>query len=292
MENNKKNQIDESIHRILLMMKYDASKTLVENEVLIRENTTILSESSGNCPNTISLDEIKSKSEKIADLVKKMNTMYIGAFYIDERCKEIYDIINEISKKNFYDETLKECQKSLVRLRDEFETEYRDWFSDGEPLEEELQDLIDGRPGEESVTARNYLKSALKILSDSLEGGDAITDITPRVSPPTTTRYRDCGNGPFSKGCSETDTNGPIHRLQSCLGVVSDGKFWTKTEAALMSQHNKTSVTAEEINRICISSQSSQMTNGNNQTPSSSGGASTDNINLGGEEYLSTVTDF
>jgi len=102
-------------------------------------------------------------------------------------------------------------------------------------------------------------------------------------------RYRDCGAGPFSKGCSETDVNGPIHKLQSCLGVVSDGKFWTKTEAALMSVHSKKSVTTDEINTIC-----NQSNIGNTPQPdNNSGNKPTDSDSeLGDEVVLSTDSDF
>jgi hypothetical protein len=103
------------------------------------------------------------------------------------------------------------------------------------------------------------------------------------TTPDTTTRYRDCGDGPFSKGCYETDTNGPIHRLQSCLGVVSDGKFWTKTEAALLSQRNKTEVTIEEIDNICSTASGDEDTG--------AGATQTDVIDSE-EDILSTDTNF
>lgn len=71
---------------------------------------------------------------------------------------------------------------------------------------------------------------------------------------PGTSRYRDCGSGPFSKGCYETDRNGPIHKVQSCLGITSDGKFWNVTERMLINITGKNSFTKDDVNTICGSS--------------------------------------
>lgn len=62
-------------------------------------------------------------------------------------------------------------------------------------------------------------------------------------------RYSDCTGGPYSKGC--TDTEGIIRKVQGCLGTSVDGKFYTKTEEALMSKLNKTSFTKEDVSKIC-----------------------------------------
>lgn len=73
------------------------------------------------------------------------------------------------------------------------------------------------------------------------------TDDTVVITPGG--RYSDCTGGPYSKGC--TDTEGIIRKVQGCLGTSVDGKFYTKTEDALMSKLNKTSFTKEDVNKIC-----------------------------------------
>jgi len=62
-------------------------------------------------------------------------------------------------------------------------------------------------------------------------------------------RYRDCTGGPYSKGC--TDTEGIISKVQGCLGTTVDGKFYTKTEDALMSKTGKKTFTKEDVSKIC-----------------------------------------
>ena len=51
--------------------------------------------------------------------------------------------------------------------------------------------------------------------------------------------------------CYEKDPNGPLHKVQSCLGLTPDGKFWTKTEQALVSKTGKNSFTINDVNTIC-----------------------------------------
>jgi hypothetical protein len=73
------------------------------------------------------------------------------------------------------------------------------------------------------------------------------------------------------------------------LGVVSDGKFWTKTEAALLSQRNKTEVTIEEIDNICSTASGDEDTGAG--TAQSTATAQTDVIDSE-EDILSTDTNF
>lgn len=96
-----------------------------------------------------------------------------------------------------------------------------------------------------------------------------------------TSRYKDCGSGPFSKGCYEKDPNGLIHKVQSCLGVNSDGKFWNVTETALMNKTGKNSFTKDDVNTICSQSSQSSTTPTTTQTPQQEFGTS-DDINLVG----------
>lgn len=57
--------------------------------------------------------------------------------------------------------------------------------------------------------------------------------------------YKDCA-GSYSKGCKSE----AIKKVQGCLGLVTDGKFGPKTEAALKSK-GFTSFTDADVDKIC-----------------------------------------
>jgi hypothetical protein len=63
-------------------------------------------------------------------------------------------------------------------------------------------------------------------------------------------KWRKC-SGTYSRGCYETEQDGPIHQVQTCIGTTSDGKFGPKTEAALKQKTGKTSFTDADIEKIC-----------------------------------------
>ena len=65
--------------------------------------------------------------------------------------------------------------------------------------------------------------------------------------------WRVCAD-PYSRGCKETDPNGPLHKVQECIGVKSDGLFGGKTEAALLSKTQSKSFMAKDVDTICGSS--------------------------------------
>jgi hypothetical protein len=78
------------------------------------------------------------------------------------------------------------------------------------------------------------------------------TDTTPKPINPGQSRYRNCDNeGKYTKGC-RTKPEGPIGQVQACLGgLVVDGKFWEKTQAALEDAGYPNGFTIEEIKTIC-----------------------------------------
>ena len=65
--------------------------------------------------------------------------------------------------------------------------------------------------------------------------------------------WRVCAD-PYSRGCKETDPNGPLHKVQECIGVKSDGLFGGKTEVALLSKTQSKSFMAKDVDTICGSS--------------------------------------
>jgi hypothetical protein len=70
---------------------------------------------------------------------------------------------------------------------------------------------------------------------------------------PGPSKWRVCAD-PYSKGCKETDPNGPLHKVQECIGVKSDGLFGDITEAALLSKTQSKSFIAKDVDKICSSS--------------------------------------
>jgi hypothetical protein len=78
---------------------------------------------------------------------------------------------------------------------------------------------------------------------------------TPVVPPSGSnkSKWRVCAD-PYSRGCKETDPNGPLHKVQECIGVKSDGLFGGKTEAALLSKTQSKSFMSKDVDKICSSS--------------------------------------
>ena len=62
--------------------------------------------------------------------------------------------------------------------------------------------------------------------------------------------YKSC-NGTYSIGCKDDGDDDNIFALQSCLSINKNGKFNKKTEEALKTKTGKTSVTKQEIWKIC-----------------------------------------
>jgi hypothetical protein len=80
------------------------------------------------------------------------------------------------------------------------------------------------------------------------------------------TRYRNCDNeSKYTKGC-ETSPDGDIGKVQACLGgLVQDGKFWDKTEAALKNAGYPNGFTKKDIDVICKTNNSGGNENSQSQ---------------------------
>jgi hypothetical protein len=68
----------------------------------------------------------------------------------------------------------------------------------------------------------------------------------PPPPPPVTNRYRNC-TGTYTKGCKSE----AIKPVQTCLGLVPDGKFWVKTQAALEAKGFPNGFTDADVSKIC-----------------------------------------
>lgn len=95
-----------------------------------------------------------------------------------------------------------------------------------------------------------------KINEETILGNIEITWDVPgggNESSSTGSFKRECGD-PYSRGCKEKDPNGPLHKVQSCLDVKSDGLFGGKTEGALLTKTQSKTFMAKDVDKICTSS--------------------------------------
>jgi hypothetical protein len=87
--------------------------------------------------------------------------------------------------------------------------------------------------------------------NDLLGGGNGSTPSpTPRPRPrPTGDRYKIC-TGTYTQGCKTAPT-GPIGVVQGCLGITVDGRFWKKTQEALVSKGYSNGFKDTDVSKIC-----------------------------------------
>ena len=75
---------------------------------------------------------------------------------------------------------------------------------------------------------------------------------------PGTSKWKNCTDS-YMKLCKETDPNGPLHKVQNCIGVKSDGLFGNNTETALFNKTGKKTFTSNDVNTICGLQQQQQI---------------------------------
>jgi len=259
MKNINLQEAEEQLKRVLLMMKYDSGKTLTENKELIY----LIKEQKENCSNLVDKNTVKTKAEKVGDLVRDLTTAFIGLYKVEDKTKQIFDIIKEMSTKNYFNDITNTCENSLKQLKKEFEVYHRGWFSKSKGLEGELTDLIndESRMGK-SADAKTYLEQSLNILKENLDEPVKKTEDNKKEEgnkkEPIKRTYVACSGTdeqPFKKLCYEKDPIGPLHKVQGCLGLTADGKFWEKTEKALIEKTGKPTFTISDVDTICKSSQ-------------------------------------
>jgi hypothetical protein len=284
MSLNKKKIAEEELRRALLMMKYDNRKTLSENT-----NDLILEQT--NCPNTYDASIIKQKAFDLRDIIELIDTTLLRTINVDGRCKEIYDIIKDLSQHNFYNDLEKTCENSLKRLKEEYLTTGNVFFNNNS-IEEQIQEILDDYVGSTSVGAANYLKSALKLIAENenkLAGGTdkedssdikqyteveqnakkcgwVSADGSPDVEGYKNSEWR-CpksqrggggggqgGTGTYKK-CEGTYRQGckseVIRKVQGCLGLAADGKFGPKTQSSLEAKGFTNGFTDKDVDKIC-----------------------------------------
>jgi hypothetical protein len=74
------------------------------------------------------------------------------------------------------------------------------------------------------------------------------------VPPAPSTTYTVCSGPTYSNGCKDSgapNPNGPIYKVQGCIGASQDSKFGPKTEKALKAKTGKTTFKESDVENIC-----------------------------------------
>jgi hypothetical protein len=238
---------EEALQRIKLMMGYDSSKTLNENKEIIFEQSSF------------------GDASKIA---KKLVNALVG----DVQTSDLSDV-ETILTDEVFGKSLQDGTCLLKKVNEYFNTAKGnplttlglfvpgDWGKHGN-----IQDKIKNSKEEGEPEFEDVKKELLKLIDNEEKGfcKTKTTNTTDTSNPEVETRqekpqqvrrtYVACPGtteSPFKKLCYEKDPNGPLHKVQACLGVTPDGKFWNKTEQALVSKTGKNSFTINDVNTIC-----------------------------------------
>ena len=193
----------EALERVKLMMKYDSSKTLNENKGIIKEQN--------NSPEgdvytiKIELDKFNSDEQKIIDIVKKYNNK-----------SQFQNFLNKYKTT-----TGKDFGKDVYRAINPNvdPTEWNDLKSHLSSFGITLGTAVDSQ-GIGGATFQG-LSVQEKPIDPKKRGSTQIKS----------SKFKPC-KGIYSKGC-ETNPSGAIGQVQSCLGLVADGKYGEKTDGKL-----------------------------------------------------------
>ena len=321
----------EALNRIKLMMNYDSSKTLNENEQSLKPINEIglalpviaALATGGNVSgwgNSSTTKKIKVLSEgcdktdaksvalkretlssveqaKLASQFKKSFDWTVGGFGIGGGTGEVVSVIQLLLTKS---------AKGNIKTRDA-ETANVNWWIEAYPCLEVTDSFADpisvqtDRYGNSYVSVNFKIKGQVKefhllnngriytadthkytgkkvectgtkvsVIAESLKkksiyeqadlgnidlSGNGVADLDPEKEKkkkklPVTNRYRNC-TGTYTKGC-KTEPTGPIGVVQGCLGgLVVDGRFWDKTQNALIAKGYTNGFTDADVSKIC-----------------------------------------
>jgi len=226
---------EEALNRVKLMMKYDSSKTL-------NENVNVIFEQSQSCSPAINETELDTIVNEVWDMLDKMTTIFSQAVYVEERAGKVYNNVNKLVGKKYYDDISKQC----VSAKSEFLERFKVRSNKGGVVfstEGDIIKLIDEALGEtgveNSVKAQKYLNATKKILSTE----DSLTPTTGGGN--TGGGYTPC-SGTYKMGCIADS----VSKIQGCLGLVPDGKYGPKTNKKLK-EIGVSSFTDDDVDKIC-----------------------------------------
>jgi hypothetical protein len=260
---------EEALQRAKLLMKYDTSKTLNENIDTIKQPVNEIAPLLGFIPmalpwligyGTAATAAIGTWIYNVqggGDAFSKTQTFLQGCSSLDKNLKptqskgdhrEAADsIYNAIQGVGTDEDAIKGAIASMETVADlcAMAKYYNKVYGD---LYDDLDSDLDGE------SFRQYVWSAIAPIVDDAEedlqnakkeeggnsGGGGNTG-----GGSGTGGYKSC-SGSYSRGCKSD----AIAKVQGCLGLVTDGKFGPKTEAALKAK-GFSSFTDAEVDKIC-----------------------------------------
>jgi hypothetical protein len=254
----------EALERALLIMKYDMKKTLTEN-------VKVISEQSQSCSPSLSDVEMNTIVDTVWDMLDKMTTVFSQGVYVNERAKKVYDNINKLVGKKYYDSITQECISSINEFMERFAVRSEKGggvFSTEPDIKVLIDDALSQTGVKENIEAQKYLKLSKKIIETGVgvvNNSEQTKDSPKQTKDSSTTddnkkgggssaanimSYKLC-TGKYVKGCKSPR----IKELQNCLGTAYTGKndiyFGDLTQAALEANGYKNGVTDVDIDKIC-----------------------------------------
>jgi hypothetical protein len=254
---------EEALQRIKLMMEYDSSKTLDENKKVISEQTKDLSlmvdaDLMGNTSkirgyfqtvgdlSILGFNAFDALGLNLGNVIGGRRTGVKGVvdaldgFVDSEDLLYVLTVIKTLEGKCYFDDVNNVKVPAINRFLELYQ----------EDEDEDLIDEVNGVGTKTLPTGTDKLKQQIVKLIETLKSSQSCSVNKGGGGSGGTPRYRDCGEGPFTKGC-RTTPEGPIGQVQACLKLVQDGKFWNKTQAALVSKRYPNGFTKEDIKTIC-----------------------------------------
>jgi hypothetical protein len=275
----------EALERVKLMMNYDSRKTLTENKEVISKQKSQINEIAPLIIPAITIaapwlwaagaagvaaigawiynvqgggDSFSKTKNFFAGCdtnIKNLKTTVSKQQY-RAAAESIFDAIDGVGTNLSQIKTALSGMPTiadLCALNSWYNTQYGDLYDD-------LDSDIDGTDFTKYVwsviapivaDAAEDLKNNSETTTGSTSGNtNGSTVVGGGGNGSTGTFKRVCAD-PYSRGCKETDPNGPLHKVQECIGVKSDGLFGGKTESALFSKTQSKSFMAKDVNKIC-----------------------------------------
>ena len=235
---------EEALNRVKLMMSYDMGKTLNENrEIIFEQGEAIRNKGEG-------LERIMSVLTSLSPVNNtKLPTLSNGKSVINLGTQNIENIHVKTNIGDLYFFAFKPggyfTQNNFVLNIKDGVTTIGTWDLD-KLYFKKSGDVSIKDEGFNTVIPLSYLKPTGNKVGDGKKEDNKKQSVK--------RQYVACAGtteSPFKKLCYEKDPNGPLHKVQACLGVTPDGKFWNKTEQALVSKTGKNSFTINDVNTIC-----------------------------------------
>ena len=251
---------EEALQRIKLMMEYDSSKTLNENVKTIKQPVNEVAPLiipaitiaapwlwAAGATAAAAVGTWIYNVQGGGDAFSKAQTFFAGCSSLDKNLKPLQSkgdhreaadsIYNAIEGIGTDEDAIKGAISSMESVADlcAMYKYYNKTYGD---LYEDLDGDLDGE------SFRRYVWSSISpIVDDAEENLEQAKK--EKGGGGTGGGYKPC-SGTYSKGCKSD----AIAKVQGCLGLVTDGKFGPKTQAAL-SGKGFTTFTDADVTKIC-----------------------------------------